>query len=492
MEMAASQSGGALVNAPEDPGEIVNADICVVGAGPAGLAVATSAAVLGRAVVLVEGQRFGGHALNSGCIPLRALAASAARAHAIRTGAMVGINGAEPVVDMRAVNAYVSSAVGKVAPNFAPERFAGLGVRVIQAAGRFIDRRTLAAGEFLIKARRFVIATGTTLAMPEISGLQDTPYFTTDSILENISPVHSLIVIGGSAAGLEVAQAYSRLGANVIVLNRGKILADEDAELMQTVFDQLTEEGVGVHQNAHVDQVEGDLGRVRVKVSVNGEQHVVEGSHLLIASERKPTIDNLGLDAARIRHDENGLLLNGGLRTSNRRVFAVGSVTGAPLHAHTAEHHAGVVISRALMAVPASVDPGLLARAVFTEPEFAYVGLTEDEAKKRSRKINVLRWPYRENDRAQAEGIASGHVKVITTPSGRILGAGIAGARAGELIQPWALAIARGLDIKSMVRVNLPSPTLGEINRRVASSYYASNLASPALRKFIGLLAKIR
>ncbi|KWT71025.1 Mercuric ion reductase [Hyphomicrobium sulfonivorans] len=492
MEMAASQSGDALVNAPEEHGEIVNADIGVIGAGPAGLAVATSAAALGRTVVLVEGQRFGGQALNSGCIPRRALAASAARAHAIRTAGMVGITGAEPVVDMRAVHAYISSASGKVAPNFAPERFAGLGVRVIQASGRFIDRRTLLAGEYRIKARRFVIATGTTPSMPEISGLQSTPYFTTDSILENIIPVHSLIVIGGSAAGLEIAQAYSRLGANVIVLNRSAILPEEDGELTQTVFERLAEEGIGVHQNANVDAVEGDLGRVRVKVSVNGEQHVVEGSHLLIAAERKPAIDNLGLDVARIRHDANGLQLNSGLRTSNRRVFAVGAVTGSPLHAHTAEHHAAVVISRALMAVPASVDTSLLARAVFTEPEFAYVGLTEDEAKKRNRKIHVLRWPYRENERAQAEGIAAGHVKVVTTTTGRILGAGIAGASAGELIQPWALAIARGLDMKAMVRWNLPSPTLGEINKRVASSYYAANLASPALRKFIGLLAKIR
>lgn len=246
--------------------------------------------------------------------------------------------------------------------------------------------------------------------------------------------MHSLIVIGGSVAGLEIAQAYSRLGANVIVLNSGSILAEDDAELTHTVFDRLIEEGIGIHQNARVDGIEGDLGRVRVKVTVKGEQHVVEGSHLLIAAACKPAIDGLGLDAARIRHDASGLKLSGGLKTTNRRVFAVGAVTGAPAHMQTADYHAGIVISRALMAVPASVDEGVLARAVFTDPEFAYVGLTESEAKKRNRKIHVLRWPYRENERAQAEGIAGGHVKVVTTPNGRILGAGIAGAQAAELI----------------------------------------------------------
>ena len=484
-EVAASGAGA------ETDSEKIAADICVIGAGPAGLAVATAAAAFGRSVVLVERQRFGGDALNSGCIPLRALAAVGARAHGMRTAGQFGIGAREPEIDMRAVHRHVENVVNGVAPNFAPERFIGLGVRVIHAAARFVDRRTVLAGEHRIRARRFVIATGSTPSIPAIPGLDSVPYFTIETIFDNRERINSLIVLGAGPVALELAQAYSRLGTRVMVLDAGTALPDEDPELAKLVLDSLADEGIAVHQGTKVESVEGGLGRIQVNVNVDGQRHVVEGSHLLVVDGRKPATADLGLEAARIRHDGKGIKVNPGLKTSNRRVFAVGTVAGGTPHSQVADYHAGIVISRALLRLPVRVDGRLIPRATFTDPELAYVGLSEAEATKGGKKIHVLRWPFRENDRAQADSETAGHVKVIVAPNGRILGAGIVGARAGELIQLWALAIAQNLNIKAMTRWNPPYPTLGEINKRVASSYYAGNLASPALRKIINLLAKL-
>lgn len=470
--------------------ENISADICVIGAGPGGLAVATGAAAFGRSVVLVERHKFGGDALNYGCIPSRALAAVANRAHAMRSAAAFGIAGRDPEVDMRAVNAHVASVVAGVAPNFAAERYIGLGVRVIHAAARFINKKTVVAGEYRIRARRFVIATGSVPAIPAIPGLDSVPFFTNETIFANQERLHSLIIIGGGPTGLELAQTHSRLGSRVMVLEADKALADEDPELAKFVLEQLAEEGISVHEGTKVESVEGALGRVRVNVSVGGEKHVVEGSHLLLAAGRRPSTSDLGLEAAGIRYDERGIKVDAGLKTSNRRVFAIGDVAGGPPYTQVADYHAGIVVRRALFHYPARIDPRLIARATFTDPEIAYVGLSEAEAAKRSKKVHVLRWPYRENDRAQAERITVGHLKVITSRDGKILGAGIVGAQAGELIQLWSLAISKGLGIQDMSNWVAPYPTLSEINKRLAYSYYATKPANPTLRKVINFLAK--
>lgn len=490
--MSATMPEAAAVSeaSAEAEGENISADICIIGAGPGGLAVATVAAAFGRSVVLIERHKFGGDALNYGCMPARALAAAAGRAHAIRSGDVFGIVGHEPDIDMRAVAAHVDDVLAGVAPNFAAERFVGLGVRVIQAAARFIGKKMVMAGEHRIKARRFVIATGSTPLIPAIPGLVNVPYFTSETIFSNKERLHSLIVVGGGSVGLELAQTYGRLGSRVMVLEAEKALAGEDPELSKFVIERLAEEGIGVHEGTKIDSVEGGLGRVRVNVSVDGQQHVVEGSHLLVATGRKPSTSDLGLEAAGIRYDERGITVDAGLKTSNRRVFAIGDVTGSAPYAQVADYHAGIVARRALFHVPARVDPRLIARATYTDPELAWVGLSEAEAVKQCKKIRVLRWPYRENDRAQAERATTGHLKVITDRAGKIVGAGIVGARAGELISLWSLAISRKLDITDMVGWVAPYPTLSEISKRLAYSYYAGKAANPTLRKAINFLAR--
>ena len=474
----------------EADSENITADICVIGAGSGGLSVAAAAAAFGRKVVLIERHKMGGDCLNYGCVPSKALIAAGNRAHAMRTAGAFGIASIDPEIDPRAVHAHVQSVIAAIAPNDSAERFTGLGVRVILSAGRFINKKTVVAGEYRIKARRFVIATGSAPLVPPIPGLDSVPYFTNETIFDNQERLHSLIVIGGGPIGLELAQAHSRLGSRVMVLEADKSLSRDDPELTKFVIERLSEEGVSINEGTKVERVEGGLGRVRVHVAVGGEKHVVEGSHLLLAVGRKPATADLGLEVAGIRYDNRGIKVNGGLKTSNRRVFAIGDVAGGPQFTHVANYHAGIVIRRALFRLPARVDPGLIPHVTFTDPELAHVGLSEAEAGKRGSKVRVLRWPYRENDRAQTERETIGHIKVVTSTNGKILGASIVGAQAGELIQMWSLAISQGMKIKAMTGWISPYPTLSEINKRAAYSYYATAASSPMLRKVINFLAK--
>jgi len=470
--------------------ETITTDICVIGAGSGGLSVAAAAAAFGRSVVLIERHKMGGDCLNYGCVPSKALLAAGKRAQAMRTASAFGIANVEPDINPRAVHDHVHGVIAAIAPNDSVERFTGLGVRVILAAARFIDKKTVAAGEYQIRARRFVIATGSTPLVPPIPGLDSVPYFTNESIFDNQERLDHLIVIGGGPIGLELAQAHSRLGSRVTVLEAAKALSKDDPELTKVVLERLAAEGVSVREGTKVESVEGGMGRVQVHVSVGDEKHVIEGSHLLLAVGRKPSTSDMGLEAAGIRYDKRGVKVNAGLKTSNRRVFAIGDAAGGLQFTHVANYHAGIVIRRALFRLPAKADNRIVPWVTFTDPELAHVGLSEAEAAK-SGKINVLRWPYHENDRAQTERETVGHIKVVTAKNGRILGATIVGAEAGELIGMWALAISQKMKIKAMTDWISPYPTLGEINKRAAYRYYATAPSSPLVRKVIGFLAKL-
>ena len=470
--------------------ETITADICVIGAGSGGLSVAAAAAAFGRKVVLIERHKMGGDCLNYGCVPSKAMIASGKRAQGMRMASQFGIAGVDPEIDMRAVHDHVHSVIAAIAPNDSVERFTGLGVRVIQAAGRFVNRSTVVAGEYRIKARRFVIATGSTPLVPPIPGVDSVPYFTNETIFDNQERLHDLIIVGGGPIGMELAQAHSRLGSRVTVIEALKALSKDDPELTKVVLDQLRQEGITILEGTKVESVEGGLGRVRVNVAVGDDKQVIEGTHLLLAVGRKATTADLGLEAAGIRYDKRGIKVNAGLRTSNRRVYAIGDVAGGLQFTHVANYHAGIVIRRALFRLPAKVDTRIIPWVTFTDPELAHVGLSEADAKKAAGAINVLRWPYHENDRAQTERETHGHIKVVTAKNGKILGVTIVGAEAGELIQMWALAISQKMKIKAMIGWVSPYPTLSEINKRVAYRYYATAPSSPLVRWIIGFLAK--
>jgi pyruvate/2-oxoglutarate dehydrogenase complex dihydrolipoamide dehydrogenase (E3) component len=466
-------------------------DLCVIGGGSGGLSVAAAAAQLGVSVVLIEKHKMGGDCLNYGCVPSKALIAAAQRAQLMRLSAPFGIRPVNPSVDPAAVHGHVQEVIAAIAPNDSVERFTGLGVSVIQTGGYFVARDTVQAGDYRVKARRFVIATGSSPAIPQIPGLDRVPYFTNETIFDNREKLDHLIIIGGGPMGMELGQAYLRLGSRVTVIEAQRALGHDDPEMSEVVIKKLTAEGLDLRQDALVERVAGGTRLIDVHVAEGENRSVVQGTHLLLATGRTPNVGGLNLEGAAIKYDKGGIRVNKALQTSNRRVFAIGDVTGGPFFTHVANYHAGIVIRRVLFRLSATVDAGMIPWVTFTDPELAHVGLTEEAARKALGRVHVYRWPYYENDRAQAERATEGLVKVVTDSKGKIKGASIAGRQAGELIQMWSLALSQGLDIKAMTNWISPYPTLAEINKRAAFGYYATAAAKPLVRKAIGWLMRL-
>jgi pyruvate/2-oxoglutarate dehydrogenase complex dihydrolipoamide dehydrogenase (E3) component len=478
---------------PDSPSQVQNigTDFCIIGAGSGGLTLAVAAAAFGQRVVLIEKHKMGGDGLNYGSVPSKALLAAARRANAMRTASPFGIRGVEPTIDHAAIRQHIRDVIARGAPNTSVERFAGLGVRVIAATARFVDKSTVAAGDFRISARRFVIATGSSPVVPPIPGLGDVPYFTNETIFDNASPLPHLIVIGAGATGLEMAQAYRRLGSRVTVLDGAHALGHEDPELAVVLLSRLHHEGIDIREGIRITHVRGEKGHIAIEIEGRDGRETVEGSDLLLASGRKANVADLGLAAAGVAVTGDGIKVNAGLRTRIRRIYAIGDAAGGPRYSHVANDHAMIVLKRSLFRFRTKAGGGAVPRVVFTEPELAHVGLDETEARAKHGRINVLRWPYHENDRAHIERETEGHIKVITSKKGRILGAGIVGAEAGEIIQMWSLAISQGLKIQAMTEWISPYPTLSEINKRAALRYFATAPSNPYVRKVIALLAKL-
>jgi pyruvate/2-oxoglutarate dehydrogenase complex dihydrolipoamide dehydrogenase (E3) component len=467
--------------------EILTPDLCVIGAGSGGLSVAAAAAAFGVEVVLIEKGKMGGDCLNYGCVPSKALLAAAKHADAFRRGAPFGIAAQRPQVDFAKVHAHVHRVIAAIAPNDSVERFTGLGVRVIAGAARFMDRSTVAVGEFEIKARRFVLATGSAPAVPPIPGLDRVRYFTNETIFDLAECPRRLAVIGAGPIGVELAQAFRRLGADVIVIEAASPLAKDDPECAAVVLDALAREGVEIRAHTKVLGAGAGSG---IELALEGPDgaDAIEASHLLVATGRRANVEGLGLEAAGIRHEARGISVGKGLKTTNRRVYAIGDAIGGLQFTHVSNYHAGLVIRNALFRLPVRARNDAMPWVTYTDPELAQVGLTETEAKNRRGAIRVLRWPYHENDRAQAERETRGHIKVVTSRSGRVLGATIVGAQAGELIAPWSLAVQEGLNIRAFAAAVLAYPTLGEIGKRAAVTYFALGATSPWVRRIIALL----
>ena len=470
--------------------EVLKPDLCVIGAGSGGLSVAAAAAQFGVPVVLIEKGRMGGDCLNYGCVPSKALLAAGKRADAVRTASTFGIDVIEAQIDHRGVHDHVHGVIAAIAPNDSIERMTGLGVRVIQAQASFLDKFTVEAGRVLVRARRFVIATGSTPQVPPIPGLDEVPYLTNETIFDVSERIQHLIVLGGGPVGLEMAQAHRMLGSHVSVFELGEFLAREDPEAAAVLLKRLTDTQVMLHPKTRVERVARSVQGVEVHFTDNGEPTILKGTHLLVATGRKPNVKSLSLERAGIAYTENGIKVNEQLKTTNRRVYAIGDVIGGPAFTHLANYHAGLVIRNALFRLRPERSAGIIPSVVYTDPELAQLGLTEAAARKRYRRIRIYRWPYADNDRAQCERTTEGFIKVITRPDGTILGVTIVGAEAGELLQMWVVAMAKDMKIGDLTALVLPYPTLSELSKRLAYTYYLPALTKGWLRSIIGLLRK--
>ena len=454
----------------------IETDICVIGAGSGGLSVAAGAVQMGARVVLIEAGEMGGDCLNYGCVPSKALIASGKHAHAMTSGAPFGVAPVEPQVDYAAAKDRVRRVIETIAPVDSQERFEGLGVHVIRAHARFTSPTEVEAGGDTITARRFVIATGSGPLVPPIPGLGDVPYHTNETIFDLRERPDHLLIVGAGPIGMEMAQAHRRLGCEVTVLSDTPPLAKDDPELAAIVVARLREEGVRIEESARAARI-SDEANGAARITVDAEDgRSFSGTHLLLAVGRKANVDGLGLEAAGIEHTARGVSVGDDLRTTNRRVYAVGDVAGRMQFTHVAGYHAGIVVRSAVLGLPARAREDHIPWATYTDPELAQVGLTEAQARERhGDRLEVVRFGFEENDRAQAEGLTTGLVKVMVA-RGRPVGASIVGAGAGDLIGVWALALANRLKMSQMTAMVAPYPTLGEASKRAAGAYFAPRL----------------
>ncbi len=471
--------------------DTIRADICVIGGGSAGLTVAAGAAQMGAKVVLVEKDRMGGDCLNTGCIPSKALLAAADAAAVMRSAGRFGLGAVEPAVDFAAVSRHVHDVIAQIAPHDSVERFEGLGVRVIRAAARFEAPDTLIAGEHVIRAKRFVIATGSRPAIPPIPGLDSAPYLTNETIFDLSGKPSHLAVIGGGPVGCELAQAFRRLGSKVTLIEQETILPKDDPDLTDIVRQHLTKEGIRVREAARVTRVEAVNDGIALTVEQGGLSGEFLASHLLVATGRKPNMETLGLDKALIAASLRGIAVDQRLRTTNKRIFAIGDVTGGFQFTHMAGYEGGIVVRNAVFKLRAKAAPRAVPWVTYTDPELAHVGMTEQAARDAGVRFKVLSAGFASNDRARTERAEDGLIKVLVGARGRILGASIAGRHAGELILPWVLAINEKLPIRAMAGVIAPYPTLSEISKAVAGSYYTPALYSKRTRWLVWLLQKL-
>lgn len=471
----------------------IKADLAVIGAGSGGLSITAGAAQMGADVVLVEKGEMGGDCLNYGCVPSKSLLAASHAAQTIRSSDRFGVNGHEPEIRFHEVHGHVHDVIASIAPHDSVERFESLGVRVIRAAARFTSPREIKAGGFRVQAKRFVIATGSRAAVPPIPGLADVAIMTNESIFDLDERPEHLVIVGGGPIGIEMAQAHRRLGSKVTVLEGLEILSKDDRDAVAVIRKRIIEEGVDLRERVTIRNVERAGNAIATVIGAADEDPVrIVGTHLLVATGRQPNVADLDLEAAGVRHSRRGIDVDARLRTSNKRIFAIGDVLGEYQFTHVAGYHAGVVIRNALFKLPAKVKYHAVPWVTYSDPELAHVGLGENDARERDGDaVRVLQWSFEDNDRARAERATEGFIKVNVGRRGRILGATIVGRNAGELILPWVLAIDRGLKIGAMANIIAPYPTMGEVSKRVAGSYYTDALFGPRTRRVVRFLQGI-
>ena len=464
-------------------------DLCIIGAGAGGLSVAAVAAQLDLSVVIVERDKMGGDCLNYGCIPSKALLEAAKVAVTFRNANRFGIKNHEPDIDFAKVAEHIRAVQTVISENDSQRRFEKFGATVVRAPAKFVSKNKITAGDYEITAKNFVLASGSTPFIPPIKGLDQVRFLTNETIFSLTEKPKRLLVIGGGPIGCELGYAYTQLGAPVSLFEGKKILPHDEPELVDILRQRFINLGIDLHEHTKIIEIQrGDAGAINVICECDGKQQLITGSHLLIATGRRPNIKDLNLKAAGIEHTEHGVKVDARLRTSNRHIYAIGDINGSYQFTHVANYQAGIAIRNLLFRMPAKVDYRCLPWVTYIEPELAHVGMTEAEAKKQNLSIKISRWNFAENDRAQTAHTIAGQIKVITNTKGYILGVSILGPHAGELLTPWILAMQNKMKIKALTAITIPYPTLSEINKFVANNFYKDLLFSPKTKRLVKFL----
>jgi pyruvate/2-oxoglutarate dehydrogenase complex dihydrolipoamide dehydrogenase (E3) component len=461
-------------------------DVAVIGGGPGGLVIASVAAQLGLKVTLVEKTaQLGGDCLHSGCVPSKTLLQSARVAHLMRNGAEFGLPACEPRIDMQQIVARIETVIAHLQKHDDPERFRGYGCEVLFGSACFRNPREIAVDEAQVRARRFVIATGSRPRIPPIPGLEETGYETNETIFRRRELPRRLAVIGGGPVGVELAQAFARLGSAVTLVEQAEqLLAGADSDLAANLAGKLEAEGITLHLATGVLNARRD-GDSRQLVLSDGT--TLECERLLVATGRRPDISGLNLDAAGVEHTPAGIRVDRRLRTSQRHIFAVGDVCGPWQFTHMAEYQAGVVLANLLFRVPRKVDYRVVPRVTYTDPEVALVGLTETEAARQGLRYDTAQFPVDGIDRAVTDGTGHGFLKLLIA-RGRLIGAGLIAPHAGELIHELALAMQVNAKIKDVSGLIHAYPTYSQLHRRAVNARYAQRLYSRKARLLVWLV----
>ena len=462
-------------------------DLIVIGAGSAGLTAAGGTAMFGLKVALVEAGAMGGECLNTGCVPSKALLAAAAGAQRARDAARFGVT-ATPSVDWAGVRAHIDAAIAAIAPHDAQERFEAMGIEVLRAPARFLDAGTLAVGNRRLTAPRIVIATGSKPAIPAIEGLADVPYLTNETLFALDALPNHLIVLGAGAVGIEMAQAFRRLGAAVTVIAPTPPLARDDREAADLVGAALQAEGVVFRTGHEATGVTGHDGAITVRLAGGS---TVTGSHLLVATGRRANFADLDLSAAGVKAGDDGIVVDARRRTTNKRIHAIGDCRAGPRFTHVAGYEGSLVALDVALGLPGKVDWRALPRVTYTDPELAQVGLTEAEARERYGTVEVVRESFADNDRAVAEGDPRGFLKLIRHRR-KVVGVTVVSARAGDLILPWGQIITGKASAFALGSAIVAYPTRSEIAKAAAFQAYRPAVFGAWPKRWAATVARTR
>lgn len=457
-------------------------DLVVVGGGTAGLVAAIGAASIGARVALVERERTGGECLWTGCVPSKSLLAAAHLAHRMRHADDVGLAPVDPAIDFAAVKRHVERAQAAIAPHDSAERLRGLGVDVIEASASFDGPRRIRAGARVLHARRVLIATGSEPVLPPIEGLEHAAALTTDTIWEIDALPARLVVLGGGPVGCELAQAFARLGSRVTLIERSaRLLEGEEPEASELLAGRLRAEGIDLRLGWSATRAAaGEL-----EIERDGERMAVGFDRVLVATGRRPRTAGLDLAAGGVQLTDAGAVrTDGRLRTSAPGVFAAGDVTGAPPFTHIAAHHARVVVTNALFHTRRRVEQRAVPRVTYTDPEIAAVGLGERDARERhGHRTTVARFDYGQLDRAITDGVTDGFAKLVGDARGRLVGATVAAAGAGDAIAELTWALRREARIDEISQTIHAYPTLGEGPSRAADEHLRAKYLNDRVRR---------
>lgn len=462
-------------------------DMGIIGGGAAGLTVAAGSARLGAKTLIIEkDNKLGGDCLHYGCVPSKTLIKSAKVYHLLKNTQRFGLPAVDvPSVDFSAVSKRIQEVIGTIQKHDSVERFCKLGAKVLFGSSSFIDQNTIDLDGKKITAKNWVIATGSSAGIPPIKGLDDTPYMTNRDIFSLPRLPESIAVLGAGPIAIEMAQAFSRLGCRVHVIQRsGQVLSREDKDMADDIMKILSDEGVLFHLDTSILGVthSGDMVEVSVK-NRDGSEGIIRAEKLLVAMGRTPNLEGLSLENAGIEYDKKGIRVDNRLRTANRNIYAAGDVTGAYQFTHAAGYEGGIIIGNAIFHLPRKADYTFLPWCTYTDPELASIGMNEKRAQEAGIGYRVWTEEFMDNDRSQAEGGTRGKIKMILNEKEKPIGVQILGMNAGDLLNEWVAVLNGGVKLSTLASAVHPYPTLGEINKRVAGVFLSPKIFSGTVQK---------